>query len=86
MYRLNDSEMLAEIMRELTKCNKNMIIPSELVLLLEKRIEAQRSQVAVINSLNKEKTDILQQKYVGKQTETKLATPVKMTTRRRYKY
>ena len=49
---LNDKEMLAEILRELTKCDENMTILSEHVLTWAKRIEAQRTQIAVISSLH----------------------------------
>ena len=44
--------MLAEIIRDLTKSDENTVILSERVLVLVKRIEAQRAQVAVINSLS----------------------------------
>ena len=41
IHRLKDEEMLAEIIRELTKCDENMTILSEHVLNWAKRIEAQ---------------------------------------------
>ena len=38
MHMLNDSEMLAEISRELTRSDENTMIPSESVLAWAKRI------------------------------------------------
>ena len=49
---LNDSDMLAAIIRELSKTDENMQVTSKQVLVWAKRIEAQRAQAAVINSLN----------------------------------
>ena len=43
IHRLNDPEMLTEIIRELTKSDENMMIPSEYVLMWAKIIEAQRA-------------------------------------------
>ena len=50
--RLNDSEMLAEIIREFTKSDDNLMIPSELVLIWAKIIEGLGAQEAVINRLH----------------------------------
>ena len=44
--------MLAEIIRELTKCEENITIHSEHVLTWAKRAEAQRSQRVIISSLH----------------------------------
>ena len=52
MHALNDSEMLAEITRELSKSDWNVIIPSECVLISATRVEVQRAQAADINSLH----------------------------------
>ena len=52
IHRLTDSEMLPEIIRELTESDENKIILSEHVLTWAKRVEAQRAWVAVINSLH----------------------------------
>ena len=49
---LNNMEMLVEIIRELTKCEENITIHSENVLIWAKRVEAQRTQMAVISSLH----------------------------------
>ena len=43
---LNDDEMLAEVIRQLTKCEENVINPSETVLAL-----VRRAQTVVISSL-----------------------------------
>ena len=82
IHMLNDSEMLTEIIRELTNGDENIMIPSNNVLIWAKRIEAKRALAAVINSLN---YDAIQQKDRAKQRETKLATPVKMPVVRRCK-
>ena len=84
IHRLNDSGMLTEIIMELTKSDENMI-PTECMLTWEKGIEALRAQVAVINSLHEVRSfnTILLQKDEYKQRETKLATPVKMSARRK---
>ena len=59
---------------------------SEWVLVWAKRVKAQRAQVAVINSLSDIKNfEIMWQKDGGKQIEKKLATPIEMPTRSRYK-
>ena len=50
LHGLNDEEMLAEIIRELVKCDENMTILSECVLTLAKRIEAQRAQMLEPNN------------------------------------
>ena len=44
--------MLAEIIRELTKAIEHTLVTSEQLLVLAKRIEAQRGQAAVLNSLS----------------------------------
>ena len=51
MHRLDNSDKLAEIIRELTKTNENTLVTSEQVLVLAKGIEAHRSQAAVIHGL-----------------------------------
>ena len=51
IYGLNDDEMSTEIIRELTKCEKNVIIPSETVLVWAKRVRVQRAQTVVISNL-----------------------------------
>ena len=50
IHGLNDEEMLAEIIRELTKSDENTNIHSENVLPWAKRVEAKRAQIVVINS------------------------------------
>ena len=71
IHRLNDSEILAEILRELTKSDENMIILSEHALTWAKRVEVQRSQAVVINSLHELKSfDAILKLDKGKQKET----------------
>ena len=55
IHRLNDNDMLAEIIRELTKTDENMHVTCEQILAWAKRIKAQRAQAAVINSLSEVK-------------------------------
>ena len=47
----NDTEMLGEIIKELTKACENEEITSENVLSWPKRVKTQRAQYAIINSL-----------------------------------
>ena len=44
--------MLAEIIRELTKTDENMLVTNEQILAWEKRIGGQRAQAAIINKLS----------------------------------
>ena len=67
MHGLNDSDMLGEIIRELTKTDENMLVTSEQVLVLAKRIEAQRAWAEVINSLGE--VDDFDKIYAKKQTK-----------------
>ena len=55
IHGLNDEEMLAEIIRELTKCEEDNTIHSEKVLTWVKRVEVQRAQTVVISSLHEVK-------------------------------
>ena len=55
IHGLNDNEMLAEIIRELTKCKENVTIPSEAILVWAKSVEAQKAQGAVMSSLHESK-------------------------------
>ena len=48
----NDDEMLAENIRELTKCEENITTHSENVLTWAKRVEAQRAQMVVNSCLH----------------------------------
>ena len=52
MHRLNYSDMLAEIIRELTQTDGNTHVSSEQALAQGKIIEAHRGQSLVINSLS----------------------------------
>ena len=55
MHGLNDSDMLAEIIRELTKTVERTAVINEQVLIWVKRVEAQRAQSTIITSLSKTK-------------------------------
>ena len=65
IHGLKDSEMLTEVIRELTKCKENVIIPSEIALVCIKRVEAQRAQTVVISSLHDLKISFMQS-YIKK--------------------
>ena len=79
IHRLNGSEMPTEIIYELTKCDENAMIPCECVFIWAKRIETQRAQIAVINSLLEVKNfDATLQKDESKWRETKLVAPIRM--------
>ena len=80
IHILNDNEILAEIIKELTKCDENMTILSENVLNWAKRIEAQRAQMAVINST----LDAIMHTDDRKR-ENRPTTSVTLGERRRYK-
>ena len=82
---LNNEKMLAEIIRELTKCEEKITIYSENVLTWAKRVEAQRAHTAVISSLHEAKNyDAIIQK--GTMHRDKRPTTNTLSTRRRYKY
>ena len=55
IHELNDSDVLAEIIKRLTTTYQNTHVISEEALAWVKRIEAQTAQAAVINSLNEGK-------------------------------
>ena len=55
VHRINDNDMLAEIIRELTKAEESADMTSEQVLDWAKRVGAQRAQSAVMDSLTKSK-------------------------------
>ena len=55
IYGINDTDMLAEIIRELTKIHRNTEITSENVLCWAERVEMQRIQSAIMNSLTEAK-------------------------------
>ena len=55
MHGLNDNDMPAEIISELTKAEESTAVISEQVLIWAKRVKAQRAQSAIVNSLSKTK-------------------------------
>ena len=54
-HRLNDNDLLVEIIRELTKAEESAAVTGEQVLIWAKRVEVQRAQSAIINSLSETK-------------------------------
>ena len=55
IHSLNDTDMLAEIIRELREIQENTKIMSENVLCWTKRVEVQRAQFSIMNSLTQAK-------------------------------
>ena len=55
IHGLNDTDMLGEIIRELTKIHENTEITNENMLCWAKRVEAQRAQSAIMNNLTEAK-------------------------------
>ena len=55
IHSLNDTDMLAEIVIELTKIHENTEVTSVKVLYWAKRVDAQRAQSAIMNSLTETK-------------------------------
>ena len=55
IHGLNDTDMLEEIIKELTKTCKNEEITSENAFFWAKRVEAQRAQYTFMNSLTEVK-------------------------------
>ena len=53
IHWLNNNAMLTEIIRELTKAEESVARKSEQVLGWAKRVEAQRAQFALMDSLTK---------------------------------
>ena len=88
IHGLNDSDLLTEIIRELIKTGENRSVTSVQVWAWAKRIETQRTQAAVINSLSEVKEfDWIQ--TVGddqKQNGIKPHTHIKTPTSKKCKY
>ena len=80
--------MLAEIIRELTKIRENTEITHENVLCLAKRVEAQRAQSAIMNSLTEakefDKLKIAKNKY--KDSLRRSSAQTKMPTKHTCRY
>ena len=55
IHGLNDTDMLREIIRELTKMHENDIITSKNVLSWVKRVKVQRAQSTIMNSFTEAK-------------------------------
>ena len=56
MHRLNDNEMLAEIMRELTKTEESKIMTSKWVLAWAKRLRCKEPNQLLSTAYVKQKT------------------------------
>ena len=72
IYGLNDTDMLAEIIMELTKVEENTEITSEKVLCRARRVEVKRAKSTIMNSLtdtrgfdNKRSTQIQSEKTIS---------------------
>ena len=79
MHSLNDKSMLDEIIKELTATKYDDSIMSEGVLAWAKRVEAQRSQAKVLNTLT-ESWQFDKIKLSKKVKENRVRTPVHQST------
>ena len=83
VHGFSDNDMLAEIIRELTKARESADITSEQVLGWKKRVEAKRAQSAIMDSLTKtkefDKVKIAkgELRYNGTNVQTCAKTPAK---------
>ena len=84
----NDTDMLGEIIRELTKIHENTEITSENLLCWAKRVEAQRAQSAIMNSLTeaKEFNEVKIPKNTYKDSLRRSATQTTMPTDQTCRY
>ena len=55
IHGLNDKEMLGEIIKEITTIKRNDTITSGIILAWVRRVEAQRAQAAVMNTVTESK-------------------------------
>ena len=55
IHGLNDSDMIKEIIKELTKIEENNKMASEKVLVWARRVETQKAQSAILINLNEPK-------------------------------
>ena len=56
IHRINGTDMVAEIIRELIKAEKSAAVTSEQVLVWAKTVEVQRAQSTIITSLSETKS------------------------------
>ena len=87
IHRLNDTNKLVEIIMALTKIEENAEVTSDKVLCWVKRIEAQRAQSAIMNSLTEtkefDKLKIMKATYKDspRRPSTYVKTPAKQICR-----
>ena len=87
IHSQNDTDMLAEIVMELTKIEENVEVTSEKVKCLARRVEVQRTQSVIINSLTEtkefDKLKIMKVTYKGSPRiqSTHIKIPTKQTCR-----
>ena len=87
IHGLNDTNMLAEIIKELTEIQENTEIISENMLCWAKRMEAQRAQSAIMNSLTEakefDKLKIVKNTYkdIPRRSSAQIKMPTKQTCR-----
>ena len=85
IHSLDDTEMLVEIIRELTKIQENTYIMSENMLCWAKRVEAKRAPSAIMSSITKakelNKLKIAKNTYKDnpRRSSTLIKTPAKQT-------
>ena len=81
IHRLNYNDMIAEIIRELTKAKESTPVTSEQVLVWAKRVKAQRTQSAIITNLSKtKKFDKIKKIKRGPQTQSKKTSKICQNT------
>ena len=83
VHGLNNNDMLTEIIRELSKAKESVDITSEQVLGWAKRVEAQRAQSEIMDSLtetkefDKIKIEKVGLRYNGRNPQTCAKVPTK---------
>ena len=85
IHRLNDIDILAEIMTELTKAEESTDVTSEQVLVWAKKVGVQRAQSTIITCLSKTKefekikTIKMGQRHNLRKLQTCAKTPIKQS-------
>ena len=88
-WRLNDNDMLAEIIRELTKAEESTAVTSEQVLVWAERTEAQRAQSTITTSLSRKKKEFDKIRTITGGERPNLRKPqtcAKMSTKQSFSY
>ena len=88
MHSLNDTDMLSEIIWELTKIQENTEVTSEKVLCWAKRVKTQRTQSTIMKSLTetKEYDKLKIMKTTYKDIPRKPSVHIKMSARQTCRY